>query len=65
MALAAAATGAINPAPGCGSARSEADGVWKLTQALWCDRVTCNQAQQPARLIMTVGNISNIIRRET
>ncbi|KAL1272787.1 hypothetical protein QQF64_028649 [Cirrhinus molitorella] len=37
--------------PGTGS---EADGVWKLTRALRCDRVTCNQRQHPARLIMTV-----------
>ncbi|CAL8346594.1 unnamed protein product [Gadus morhua 'NCC'] len=38
---------------GCCSVWSEADGVWKLTQPLCCDRVTCNQASQPARLIMT------------
>lgn len=50
---------------GSPGAASEADGVWKLTRAVRCDRVTCNQRQCTARLIMTVGNIFNIIRRET
>ena len=44
---------------------SRFDGVWKPTRALLCDCVTYNQLVLWLRLIMTVGNISNIIRRET
>lgn len=44
---------------------SRFDGVWKASQALHCDCVACNQAVLLLRLIVTVGNISNIIRTET